>query len=119
MKSHVSWIVKIGIKDGKLSDFNSFMTDMIKETKNNELETQSYEWYFNEEQTECHIYEKYTDSAAAMIHLNSFGDNFAERFTALVDPIGVTIYGDASSSVKEALSGFSPNSFSHVAGFTR
>jgi quinol monooxygenase YgiN len=119
MSDQVSWIIKMNIKSGKITDFKALMSEMVEATKTHEEGAESYEWYFNETETECHIYEKYKDSQATMTHLGAFGENFAGRFMTLVEPTGITIYGTPNEDVKTALKDFGPAFLTHVGGFTR
>lgn len=119
MSECVGWVIKMDIKDGKLNEFKSLMSEMVEATKKNEPGALSYEWYFNEAETQCQIYEKYTSSQATMIHLGAFGENFAERFMSSVKPTGVDFYGSPSDELREAMKGFGPAYFTHVGGFTR
>ncbi|MEL7088645.1 MAG: antibiotic biosynthesis monooxygenase, partial [Planctomycetota bacterium] len=65
------------------------------------------------------IYERYTDSAAAMVHLGNFGDKFADRFMALLTPVSFKIWGPASQELRDATSPLGAKFFDHVGGFAR
>jgi quinol monooxygenase YgiN len=53
------------------------MNDMVESTKA-EPGALNYEWFISEDGTSCHIYERYADSAAAMVHMGHF-PAFSER----------------------------------------
>ncbi|HEV8105418.1 MAG TPA: hypothetical protein VGP69_16920 [Gaiellaceae bacterium] len=53
-----------------------------------------------------HSYEQYADSGAVLAHLSTFGETFAERFLAAVDPTRFVVYGDPSDQAKAALDAF-------------
>ncbi len=93
------------------------MDELVAATKN-ESGTLIYEWYFNDENTVCNIYERFADSEAAMTHLGSFG-NFADRFLTTVTPTRLTVFGNPDAAVKEILAGFSPVYLRFEAGFAR
>ena len=70
--------------------------------------TLDYEWYITDDGSVVHIYERYADSEATLLHLANFGEKFAERFLAAVDPTRFTVYGSPNNEVKEALTAFGP-----------
>ena len=119
MSDHVSWLLELSVKDGQLDDFRALMKDMVGVTRDNEPGTLNYEWSISDDGATVHIYERYTDSAATMVHLASFGANFAERFLGCVDVTGFDIYGEPSDDVKDAFAQMSPSYFGPWGGFAR
>ena len=61
----------------------------------------------------------YTDSAATMIHLNSFGENFAERFLGAADLTRLVVYGNPNDEVRGVLSGFGAVIMEQLGGYAR
>ena len=43
------------IKEGRLEEFKAFVNTMIEVTDVNEPNTLVYEWYINEDGSECHL----------------------------------------------------------------
>ena len=119
MEDTVCWMLEVAIKERQLNTFRSLMLEMVESTKANEPGTLDYEWSISEDQNVCHIFERYSDSAATMIHLKSFGANFAERFMAAVEPTRFVVYGNPSGEVKAALSGYGAVFMTPFGGFTR
>ena len=78
MSENIHWLLEVAILPGKLEDFRSVVRDLIAATEP-EPGTFDYEWYFNADNTACHIYERYRDSAALIKHVEGF-HRFAERF---------------------------------------
>ncbi|MDH3471795.1 MAG: hypothetical protein OEM94_10815 [Acidimicrobiia bacterium] len=66
-----------------------------------------------------HIYERYEDSAAAMVHLGGFGEKFADRFFASVDPAGFDVYGNSDETVREARGEMDANFMTTFGSFAR
>ncbi len=119
MSDNVHWVLEIEIKQGELDNFKALMIEMVEATRANEPGTMNYEWFISDDAGSCHIYERYADSAATMIHLESFGQNFAERFMAAVTPTGLVVYGDPNDEVRAALSAFGPVHMAQIGGFAR
>ncbi len=119
MSETVQWVLELAIKQGELDIFKALMNDMVEATQANEPNTTNYEWFISDDDQTCHIYERYADSAATMTHLASFGENFAERFLAVVAPTRFVVYGNPSVEVREALAGFGPLYMGQIGGFAR
>lgn len=119
MSDNVYWLLEVKIKPGEFGNFKALMEEMVNATQANEPNTLNYEWTITEDNQSCHIYERYSDSAATMIHLGAFGEKFAERFMAAVEPKRFVVYGAPNNEVKEALSGFGPIFMTPFGGFAR
>jgi quinol monooxygenase YgiN len=119
MSSNISWLLALNVKEGQNENFKKLMGEMVDFVNQNEPDTSNYEWYLSDNETTCHIYERYNDSAAVMTHLKGFGENFAERFMSCLDATGFTVYGNPGADVKEALAAFAPVYMSPALGFAR
>ena len=119
MSQNVYWLLKVDVNPGKFDDAQALMHEMVASTNDNEPGTLNYEWNFNGDKSSIHIYERYADSGALMIHVGNFGANFAERFMQCFAPTGFTVYGEASAEVKDALAGMGAEFYSPAAGFVR
>jgi hypothetical protein len=81
--------------------------------------TLNYEWSISEDSKNCHIFERYADSAAALIHLGTFGEKYAERLMAAVDMTRSVVYGDPNNEVKAAFAASDAVFMSPFGGFSR
>ena len=54
-----------------------------------------------------------------MIHLATFGEKFAERVLATVEPTRFVVYGNPDETVRGALAGFGAVYIEEIGGFTR
>ena len=119
MSNHVHWILELAVRPGQLDALKALMPEMVAATQANEPGTLNYEWYLSDDETQCHIYERYEDSAAVMAHLASFGQHFAVRFLDAVEPTGFVVYGDPDAQVRAALSEFAAVHMAPFGGFVR
>ena len=119
MSDAVSWVIELDVKDGQLDAFKALAEEMSEATQANEPGASHYEWFVSEDGKAVHIYERYVDSAATMVHLQTFGEKFAERFLACVDPARIMVYGDPSAEVRAALAGFGASHMTQFTGFAR
>ena len=119
MNNNVFWIVEVEVKDGELDKLRDLMSEMVEATQSNEPGTLNYEWAISEDSKNCHIFERYVDSAAALIHLGTFNDKYAERFMALVDLKHFVVYGHPNNELKETFAGSDAVFMSPLGGFSR
>lgn len=118
MSTVVSWNLQVSVREGRLDDFRSLMNEMVESTQM-EAGTLSYEWFLSEDDTECHIYERYADSDAVMVHLGNFGPKFASRFMESVEPTSLSVYGEPSDEVRTALDSLGAVYLGTFGGFSR
>jgi quinol monooxygenase YgiN len=117
MNENISWILQVAIHPGKLEAFRSVSNDLIAKTQS-EPGTLGYEWNLSEDQTVCHIYERYKDSEAVLTHVHSFGA-FAKRFMEACHPTRFHVYGTPTDAAKAALTDLNPVYFAPLGGFSR
>jgi quinol monooxygenase YgiN len=118
MGNAVSWLLEVEIDPDQIGEFRALMQEMVSSTEH-EPGTLAYEWFISDDDSVVHIYERYADSAATMVHAQAFGERFAERFVAAITPISFNVYGSPSDDVKAALAGLGPTYVKPFGGFAR
>ena len=118
MSTVVSWNLQVSVREGRLDDFHSLMNEMVESTQM-ETGTLSYEWFLSEDNTQCHICERYADSDAVMVHLGNFGSKFASRFMESVEPTSLSVYSEPTETVRSALDGLGAVYLGTFGGFSR
>ncbi len=114
----ISWNLSLAVKPGQLETFRTLMMEMVAHTKK-ESGTVAYEWFVSDDGKAVDIYERYDDSAAALVHLGGFGEQFAERFMGAVDPTGLSVYGNPSTALRDGLEAFGAQYLAPFGGFAR
>ena len=112
----VYWIVAVKVHPGQEAKFKEISAQLIELTRAEEG-TLSYEWNLGEDGT-CHIYERYVDSAAVMLHGKRSASLVGQLF-AVSTLLGFTIYGSPSDEVKQMLAGENPVYLKPLGGFSR
>lgn len=112
----IAWTLTADLAEGQEDAFNALMAEMVEATKA-ETGAKSYEWHRSG--NTIHINERYETNADAGIHLGNFGENFAERFLAILSPTGLQVYGPVEGGVREGLAGFGATFYDQVGGFDR
>ncbi len=88
------------IHDGKLDAFRVMAQECLRSVRERDDGTLQYDWFFNEDQTECVVCERYRDSAAVMQHIANLGDTMG----ALLETcdLSIEVFGDPSPELVEA-----------------
>ena len=118
MSDAVHWVVELVIKPGKFEEFLK-LKEVLIASASEESGTFNYEWNLSQDQKLCHVYERYVDSEAAMIHSRTFEEKFAEQVLSIVDVAKFHVYGNPNDEVKETLSEFGAVFMSVIGGFSR
>lgn len=119
MSNHVSWMLELDVNDGRETEMAALMDEMATATKTNEPNTLSYEWNFSPDGKQCHLWERYVDSDAAMVHIGTFGEKYAGRFMTVFTPTRLTVYGSPSTEVRNAMDGMGAAYMVTAKGFSR
>ncbi|WP_171121151.1 MULTISPECIES: putative quinol monooxygenase [unclassified Ruegeria] len=116
MTEDIYWLLKLDLNPEKQSDFEALMAEMVAATLQ-ENGAKSYEWH--QSGNAIHIYERYASSDDALIHMQNFGANFAERFMSLLTPVQLEVYGPAKDDLRAALSPVGAVFHQQIGGFDR
>lgn len=119
MSSIVSWNLQLNVREGQLETFRSLLEEMTAATRSDEPGTLTYEWFLSEDDTVCHLYERYADAEAVMAHLGNFGSKFMTRFMDCLEPTGFHVYGNPDDQARAVLDGFGAVYFRSFGGFSR
>ncbi len=110
----VYWVVTVTVDD--MDKFKALIQKLVAATEK-EPGALQYEYNVGDDPKTVDIYERYTDTKAAMIHLGeNFGPNFSKE---LAKPTRWVIYGTPSDDFKKANADFHPVYMTPFDGFTR
>lgn len=116
MSNTPSWDLQMTVREGRLESAREPMSEMVAATRD-EPGTLIYEWFLSGDGTACQLYERYTGSAAALVHLGTFGSRFMDRFLACFEPTSLSVYGDPSPEARAVLDGFGASYLGFLGGF--
>ena len=117
MTDNICWIIEADVHDGKQAELRSLAADFTEGTKN-EAGAVGYEWSLSADGKRIHIYERYADSDAALVHLGNVGGRLPELF-ALCSITSIACYGSASDVFRSATAGMPFEFHETFAGFHR
>lgn len=117
--AQVSWLLELELDPARAGEFTALLREMVTATQTNEPGTLDYEWSAEPDGRTGYIFERYTDSDAVLVHLNTFGARYAERFLTLAKPTRCTVFGTPDERVRKALAGLKPEYAAPLGGFSR
>ena len=78
--SELQSVARLKIHDGKLDEFKRLAPECAELVRTKDTGTLQYELYFNSDNTECLVFERYRDSQALLDHFKHMGDTMARFF---------------------------------------
>ena len=117
MSTEISWVLEVTVKPDALDKFSALIQEAVSDDQAAEPGSQILGCFIDGQ--DAHFYERYQDMAAALTHLQRFGENYASRLFALSSPGRLSVYGEPGDEVKAALAAFSPRYLKPLAGFAR
>lgn len=91
------------IQPGKIDQFMRLGQQAIELTRSKDMGTTHYEWFFNEDRTQCTVLEGYEDSAACLAHLGNVQTLLMEVLQ--ISEFSAKVLGDVSPELKAATQG--------------
>jgi quinol monooxygenase YgiN len=92
------------IKLGKMEDFKKLANSCVEVVKQKDKGTIQYDWFYNDQKSECIVIERYVNSKAGLDHIANVGELLG-RLVEL-STISLEIYGSPSDDLKNALDGW-------------
>ena len=102
--SELLGIARFKIHEGKLEEFKRLSAQAMEIVRTKETGTLQYDTYFNDDQSECMVIERYRDSEAAMEHAANLGD-LSAAVLATVSVVHGEILGEPSAELRAKLAG--------------
>jgi quinol monooxygenase YgiN len=102
------------IHDGKLDAFKAAAAACLQSVREKDTGTLQYDWFFNENLTECVVRERYRDSEAVLEHIANMGDAFGALLGTC--DLSLEVFGDPSAELAEATSALPTRVYSFFQG---
>ena len=67
MSATITWNLQLAVREGQLEVLRGLMTEMVAATERDEPGTLIYEWVLADDNTTCHLYERYAVCAATAV----------------------------------------------------
>lgn len=99
MKLQVS--ARMKIRPGMIEGFKNQAAECISKVKQKDPGTLQYDWFLNDDNTECEIRETYENSDALLAHVENLREPLRILFERFATDHSVVIYGDPSAQLLE------------------
>ncbi len=98
-------IARFAVQNGKTAEFKRIAEQCIEAVIKYELgkTCYQYDWFFSDDDKECHVIEAYSNSNAVMAHMGNVGELLGQL--AQFSSLSGEIYGSISDELKAALQG--------------
>jgi quinol monooxygenase YgiN len=94
---------RVKIRDGELDGFKRQAAEIMRLARELDTKTLRYDWFLNDDGTECEVREGYVDADALLEHANHVGEARAKLFRDFADDHTMTLYGEPSPALAEAI----------------
>jgi quinol monooxygenase YgiN len=94
---------QLKIRDGELEGFKRQAAEMMRPTREKDTKTLRYDWFLSDNGTECEVREGYVDADALLEHAHHVGEARAKLFRDFADGHTMTLYGEPSPALAEAM----------------
>ena len=95
-------IAQFKFNEGKLEEYKRLSAQAMEIVRTKDSGTLQYDTYFNEDQSECIVIERYRDSEAAMEHAANLADVSA-AVLAIVSVVHGELLGEPSAELRAKL----------------
>ena len=100
--SELVGLARFKIREGKLDEYKRLAAQCMEIVRTKDTGTLQYDTYFNDDQSECVILERYGDSEAAIEHAENIG-NLMEAVLATVSVVHGEVLGEPSAELRAKL----------------
>ena len=112
--SELQVTARLKIHHGRLDDFKTVAQACIDSVRKKDSGTLQYDWFFNEDHTECVVRERYKDSDALLEHVANLG----ETMGALIGTadLSLEVFGNPSEALSKATESMDITVYSYFQG---
>ncbi len=103
----IQGIARFKFHEGKLEEFKRLSAQAMEIVRTKDSGTLQYDTYFNDDESECIVLERFKDSQALIEHAANIGD-LAGAILAIVDVVHGEVLGEPSDELREKLAGSGP-----------
>ena len=91
------------IRDGKLDTFKQQAAELLDQISQTDQPPLRYDWFLNEDGTDCEVQEAYTDADSLLRHQQQIAEAKMKLFQECVESHTMQFYGDMSPALAGAL----------------
>jgi quinol monooxygenase YgiN len=96
---------RLKIREGRLEGFKQQAAEVMRQMNEQDERPLRYDWFLNEDGTECEVREAYESADALLAHQQVVAEAKMKLFREFVDGHTMTFYGEPSPALTQALEG--------------
>lgn len=109
--SQLQLSARFKIHPGKVDAFKATAQACLACVREKEPDAIQYDWFFNQDETECVVRETYASSDALLAHIGGLGDLLGNLLAS--SDLFVELYGKPSEALVQACEGLAIEVFDH------
>ena len=94
---------RLRVRDGKLDGFKRQAAEVMRQAKEKDSGTVTYDWFLSQDGTECEVREAYVDADAFIEHAFNVREARDALFAEFAEGHKMAVYGDAPPKVIELM----------------
>src|SRR5437660_1112283 len=94
-------IARLKIRPGQLEAFKSRIAEILRATREQDTQTLRYDWFLNEDATECAVHEGYVREEGLIEHNQQVVEARDELFRDYAFDHRMSVYGDISQHLSD------------------
>jgi quinol monooxygenase YgiN len=102
--TEVSAIARLKIHEGKLEEFQRLAALCVQSVRTKDSGTLQYDHFFNDDHTECVVFERYRDFAAMREHFANIGDDIMRALLEVCSMSG-EVFATPTPELRRAFEG--------------
>jgi quinol monooxygenase YgiN len=102
--SELQGIARFKLHEGKLDEFKRLSAKCMEIVRTKDTGTMQYDIYFNDDQSECIVLERYRDSEALIEHAAHIGGDLMEAIVA-TGTVSGELLGELSAELRANMAG--------------
>jgi quinol monooxygenase YgiN len=117
--TQIDTILNVTVKEGRIEEFKRLVEEMGKAVENNEPGTKRFQFFLNDDQSQCILNESYVNLEAALAHLK--GVAFQTILPKILDACKINrfeVFGQISDDLMKALAQMGGVNYHFLTGFS-
>jgi quinol monooxygenase YgiN len=98
---------RLNVRDGEPEGFKQQVAEIMRLTRERDTKTLRYDWFLSDDGTRCEVREAYVDADALLEHHHHIEEAKAKLFRDFADDHDMTLYGEPSPALAEAMEAMS------------
>jgi quinol monooxygenase YgiN len=94
---------RLRVRDGKLDGFKRQATEVMRQARDKDSGTLTYDWFLSQDGTECEVREAYVDAEAFIEHAFNVREARDALFAEFAEGHRMAVYGDVPPKVIELM----------------